>query len=46
MYQPNPQTPKQEGPVKAVLVVNRTVDANTIKNNTPTKTSRCNKNYC
>ena len=31
MYQPNPQTPKQEGPVKAVLVVNRTVDANTIK---------------
>ena len=30
MYQPNPQTPKQEGP-EAVLVVNRTVDANTIK---------------
>ena len=33
-------------PLKAVLAVNRTVDANTIKNNTPTKTSRCNKNYC
>ena len=33
-------------PLKAVLVVNRTVDANTPKNNTPTKTSRCNKNYC
>ena len=27
-------------PTRAVLVVNRTVDANTIKNNTPTKTSR------
>ena len=32
MYQPNPQTPKKEGPVKVVLVVNRTVDANTPKN--------------
>ena len=29
-------------PLKAVLAVNRTVDANTIKQ-TPTKTSRCNK---
>ena len=36
-HQPNPQT--QEGFVKAVLVVNRTVDANTIKNKPPTKTS-------
>ena len=36
--QPNPQT--QEGFVKAVLVVNRTVDANTPKNKPPTKTSR------
>ena len=36
MYQPNPQTPKKEGAHQAVLVVNRTVDANTIKN----------KNYC
>ena len=35
MYQPNPQTPKRRS-VKAVLAVNRTVDANTIKN----------KNYC
>ena len=35
MYQPNPQTPKNKGP-EAVLAVNRTVDANTIKN----------KNYC
>ena len=40
MYQPNPQTPKKEGPVKVVLVVNRTVDANTPKNKPPTKTSR------
>ena len=31
MYQPNPQT--QEGSVKAVLAVNRTVDANTPKTN-------------
>ena len=31
-------------PLKAVLVVNRTVDANTIKNNTPTKQGQCNKN--
>ena len=30
--------------LKAVLVVNRTVDANTIKNNTPTKQGQCNKN--
>ena len=29
---------------EAVLAVNRTVDANTIKNNTPTKQGRCNKN--
>ena len=31
MYQPNPQTPKNKGAHQAVLVVNRTVDANTIK---------------
>ena len=30
-------------PLKAVLAVNRTVDANTPKNKPPTKTSRCNK---
>ena len=43
MYQPNPQTPKKEGPVKVVLVVNRTVDANTIKQ-TPTKADAT--SYC
>ena len=32
--------PPKEGPVKAVLAVNRTVDANTPKNKPPTKTSR------
>ena len=43
---PTHKPPNKRGSVKAVLVVNRTVDANTPKNKPPTKTSRCNKNYC